>query len=158
MRRGLIPRSIYRASCLRRDEILSADRAGGMQERDAQPQDVRDVFDDCSRQLQHALIMPDPACVCGCRTPKCPRRELLRATVTLTLKIRAMWDQDLAIPSLMMQSAQHRLREHNNTLPQSMAGFQFPDHGQYRRRIRDSRTQAAVRSTTIVMFDPRFQN
>jgi hypothetical protein len=64
-----------------KDQILSADRAGGTQERDAQPQDVRDDSDDCSRQLQHALIMPDSASVCVCRTPKCPRRELLRATV-----------------------------------------------------------------------------
>jgi hypothetical protein len=55
-------------------------------------------------------------------------------------------------------STQHRLREHNNALPQSMTGFQFPDHGQYLRRIRHSRTQAGMRSTVIVMFDPQFQN
>ena len=63
-----------------KDQILGADRAGGTQERDARPQDVRDDSDDCSRQLQHALIMPDSACVCGCPTRKCRRRELLRAT------------------------------------------------------------------------------
>jgi hypothetical protein len=73
-------------SCLRRTRF-GADRAGGTQERDARPQDVRDDSDDCSRQLLHALIMPDLACVCGCPTRKCRRRELLRAT-TVT---RACW-------------------------------------------------------------------
>ena len=37
---------------------------------------------DCSRQLQHVLIMPESDCVCRCLTPKCPRRELLRTTVS----------------------------------------------------------------------------
>ena len=58
----------------------------------------------------------------------------------------------------MMQSTQHRLREHSDTLLQSMAGFHFLNHSQYARRIRDSRTQAAVRSTSIVMFYPTCQD
>ena len=64
-----------------KNQVLSADRAGRAQERDDQPQDVRGYSDDCSRQLQHVLIMPESARVCRCRTPKCPRRELLRITV-----------------------------------------------------------------------------
>ena len=41
------------------NEILSADHAGWAQERDDQPQDVPGYSDDRSRQLQHALIMPE---------------------------------------------------------------------------------------------------
>ena len=58
----------------------------------------------------------------------------------------------------MMQSTQYRLREHSDTLLQSMAGFHFLNHSQYARRIRDSRTQAAVRSTSIVVFYPTCQD
>ena len=58
----------------------------------------------------------------------------------------------------MMRSTQYRLREHSDTLPQSMARFHLLNHSQYVRRIRDSRTQAAVRSTTIGMFYPTCQD
>jgi len=58
----------------------------------------------------------------------------------------------------MMQSARHRLREHSNALPQSMTGFRSTDRNQHGGRIRDSRTQTTVRSTAVVMFDPRLQD
>jgi hypothetical protein len=43
-----------------KNQILSADRVGRAQERDDQPQDVRGYPNECSRQLHHALIMPEP--------------------------------------------------------------------------------------------------
>ncbi len=66
-----------------KNQILSADRAGRAQERDDQPQDVPGYSDDRSRQLQHALIMPESARGCRRWTPKQPRRELLRTTGVL---------------------------------------------------------------------------
>ena len=66
---------------LTKNQVLSADRAGRAQERDDQPQDVEGRPNDCACQLQHALIMPESACVCRRRTSKCPRRELLRTTI-----------------------------------------------------------------------------
>jgi hypothetical protein len=48
-----------------KNQILSADRAGRAQERDGQPQDVRGYPDECSRQLHHALIMPERERVAG---------------------------------------------------------------------------------------------
>ena len=63
-----------------KNQILSADSAGRAQERNSQPQEVPGHSDDRSRQLQHALIMPESACVWRRRTLKCLRRELLRTT------------------------------------------------------------------------------
>jgi hypothetical protein len=34
-----------------KNQIFRTDRSGGAQEQDAQPQEVRDNSDDCSRQL-----------------------------------------------------------------------------------------------------------
>ncbi len=65
---------------LAKNQILCADRPGRAQERDDQPQDVKSYSDDCSRQLQHALIMPESARVCRCRMSQQPRRKLLRTT------------------------------------------------------------------------------
>jgi len=56
---------------------------------------------------------------------------------------------------LMMQSTQHRFASTATPSPSRWLGFRFPDRRQYVRRIRDSRTQAAVRSTAIVMFYPK---
>jgi hypothetical protein len=44
-----------------KNQILSAYRCGRPQKRDHQPQDVAGYSDDRSRQLQHALIMPESA-------------------------------------------------------------------------------------------------
>ena len=45
-------------------QVLSADRSGRAQERDDQPQDVPGYSDHRSRELQHALIMPEAAADC----------------------------------------------------------------------------------------------
>ena len=66
---------------LAKNQVLGADRAGRAKERAGQPQDIRGYPDECSRQRQHMLIMPESAGVCSHRTPKCPQRELLRTTV-----------------------------------------------------------------------------
>jgi len=63
-----------------KNQILGADRAGRPQERNDQPQNVEGYPGDCSRQLQHALIMPESPCVCRPQKAKFPRRELLRTT------------------------------------------------------------------------------
>jgi len=60
--------------------VLSADRSGRAQERDDQPQDVLGYSADRSRQLQHALIMPEAAGGCRRWVPTQTRRELLRTT------------------------------------------------------------------------------
>ena len=49
---------------LAKDQILSSDRAGQAQERDDQPQNVRGYPDECSRQRQHMLIMPESDRAC----------------------------------------------------------------------------------------------
>lgn len=66
---------------LAKHQIPSADRAGRTQERRDQPQDVKSYSEDCSRQLQHALIMPESTRVCRCQMSQQPRRELLRTTI-----------------------------------------------------------------------------
>jgi len=63
-----------------KNQILSADRAGRAQKQDSQPQDVPDDSDDCSRQLQHPLIMPESARARRRPTATCPRHDLLRTT------------------------------------------------------------------------------
>ena len=67
-----------------KNQILSADRAGRAQEQDDKPQDIRGYLENCSRQLQHSLIMPESARVCRRRTRRYQRRELLRATDSLS--------------------------------------------------------------------------
>jgi hypothetical protein len=59
---------------------------------------------------------------------------------------------------LMMQAFQNRFREHERTRRQSMSGFGFRDRRSSSWRIRYSRAQHAMRSTTVVMFYPRFEN
>jgi len=53
-----------------KNQILGAERAGRAQERDGQPQEVPGYSDDRSRQLHHAIIMPESARVCRRRTGK----------------------------------------------------------------------------------------
>ena len=85
-----VPRELFA-----KNQILSADRAGRAQERDDQPQDVRDYPDECSRQLQHALIMPESARVCRCLDTRYPRRELLRTTRrSRATRHRTPWQQE----------------------------------------------------------------
>src|SRR6266508_3742133 len=67
------------------NQILSSDRAGRAHEQREQTQQVRDDTDDCSRQLQHALLMPESTRVCSRQAPTCPRRELLRTTITVAI-------------------------------------------------------------------------
>ena len=68
------------AVCSRHRLPLDRQFATHTQERRDQSQDVKSYSDDCSRQLQHALIMPESARVCRCRMSQQPRRELLRST------------------------------------------------------------------------------
>ena len=63
-----------------KNQVLSADRTRRTQERDDEPQDVRGYSDYRSRQLQHALIMPEAAGGCRRRMPTQTRRKLLRTT------------------------------------------------------------------------------
>ena len=60
---------MYCASCRRRTRFSARISLDEAEEQDAQSQDVRDDSDDCSRELQHALIMPESARVCRRRTP-----------------------------------------------------------------------------------------
>src|ERR1700676_4403202 len=57
----------------------------------------------------------------------------------------------------MMQTSQDRFREYERTRRQSMSGFGLRDYRRSSGRLRNSRTQVAVWSTSILMFDPRFQ-
>ena len=59
------------------DQILNADCAGRAQERNAQPQDVREDSDDCSRQLQHALIMPESTRDCRASNTELPTARII---------------------------------------------------------------------------------
>jgi hypothetical protein len=52
---------------LAKNQILCADHAGRAKERDGQPQDVNGYPNECSRQLRHALIMPESLHVCRYR-------------------------------------------------------------------------------------------
>ena len=58
----------------------------------------------------------------------------------------------------MMQTSQHRFREHERTRRQSMSGFGLREQCQFPRRIRYARPQRAVTTSSVVMGDPLFQN
>lgn len=58
---------------------------------------------------------------------------------------------------LVMQPTQHRIRENDNTVPESMSGTQFHDRHGSVRRIRHPRTQALVRPAEVVMARPFFE-
>jgi hypothetical protein len=65
---------------LTKNHVLSRYSTGRAQERGHQPQDVRDYSDDCARQLQHAVMMPESAHTCSRTRQNRPRLELLRTT------------------------------------------------------------------------------
>jgi hypothetical protein len=102
---------------LAKNQVLSADRTGRVQEREDQPQDVRGYPDDCSRQQQHVLIMPESERVCRYRTRTYPRRESLRTTPLPTairtscvprLRISVITgSQNLTNSSLAIRSSPH---------------------------------------------------
>ena len=66
-------------------QVFRTNRTRSAKEQGSQLQDICEYPDNCSRQCQHAFIMPDSAHACSRATPPNQRRELLRSTMAVFL-------------------------------------------------------------------------
>ena len=57
-----------------------------------------------------------------------------------------------------MQSAQHRFREHDEALANTMSRLLSRERGSFRRRIGHAGSQRHVRARPVVMRSPIFEN